>query len=74
VTLAVIGVVTSVIGAYYYIRIVKVMYFDEPRASFDPMTTGLKVVLGVTSAVVLLFWVVPAPLVRAADTAARSLF
>jgi NADH-quinone oxidoreductase subunit N len=74
VALAVIGVVTSVIGAYYYIRIVKVMYFDEPRLSFDPMTTGLKVVLGIASAVVLLFWVVPAPLVNAAGAAARSLF
>src|SRR3712207_3527292 len=31
VALAIIGVVTSVIGAYYYLRIVKVMYFDEPR-------------------------------------------
>jgi NADH-quinone oxidoreductase subunit N len=74
VTLAVIGVVTSVIGAYYYIRIVKVMYFDEPRTSFDPLAPGLKVVLGVTSAVVLLFWIVPAPLVNAAGVAARSLF
>jgi NADH-quinone oxidoreductase subunit N len=74
VALAVIGVVTSVIGAYYYIRIVKVMYFDEPRLSFDPITTGLKVVLGIASAVVLLFWVVPAPLVNAAGAAARSLF
>ena len=31
VVLAVIGVVTSVVGAYYYIRIVKIMYFDEPK-------------------------------------------
>ena len=76
VTLAVIGVVTSVIGAYYYVRIVKVMYFDEPRASFDPMATGVKVVLGVATAVVTLFWVpgVPSMLVDAAGAAARSLF
>ena len=33
--LAVIGVVTSVVGAFYYFRIVKVMYFDEPVAAFD---------------------------------------
>jgi NADH-quinone oxidoreductase subunit N len=74
VTLAVIGVVTSVIGAYYYIRIVKVMYFDEPRESYAPMSGGLKVVLALSSAVVLLFWLVPAPLVGAAGAAARSLF
>jgi len=74
VTLAVIGVVTSVVGAYYYVRIVKIMYFDEPRAAFEPMTPALKVVLGLASAVILLFWIVPAPLVGAAAAAARSLF
>ena len=34
--LAVVGLVTSVVGAYYYIRIVKVMYFDEPEDALDP--------------------------------------
>jgi NADH-quinone oxidoreductase subunit N len=74
VILAVIGVVTSVVGAFYYIRLVKVMYFDEPRESYAPMSGGLKVVLALSSAVVLLFWLVPAPLVGAAGAAARSLF
>jgi NADH-quinone oxidoreductase subunit N len=74
VTLAVIGVVTSVVGAYYYIRIVKIMYFDEPAGAFEPMPMSLKVVLAATTAVVLLFWLVPAPLVGAASAAARSLF
>jgi NADH-quinone oxidoreductase subunit N len=74
VTLAVIGVVTSVIGAYYYLRIVKVMYFDEPREAFEPMSAGIRVVLAVSSAVVILFGLVPAPLVSAASAAARSLF
>jgi NADH-quinone oxidoreductase subunit N len=74
VTLAVIGVVTSVIGAYYYLRIVKVMYFDEPLEAFEPMSAGIRVVLAVSSAVVILFGLVPAPLVSAASAAARSLF
>jgi NADH-quinone oxidoreductase subunit N len=74
VTLAVIGVVTSVIGAYYYLRIVKVMYFDEPRGAFDAMPAGVKAVLAVSSLVVLLFGLVPAPLVSIASAAARSLF
>jgi NADH-quinone oxidoreductase subunit N len=72
--LAVIGVVTSVISAFYYIRIVKVIYFDEPREAYAPLTPSLKLVLGLTSAVVLLFWLVPAPLESAAAAAARSLF
>jgi NADH-quinone oxidoreductase subunit N len=74
VTLAVIGVVTSVVGAYYYVRIVKIMYFDEPAGAFEPMPASLKAILAVTSAVVLLFWLMPAPLVGAASAAARSLF
>ncbi len=36
-TLAVLGVLTSVVGAYYYLMIVKTMYFDEPAEAFDPM-------------------------------------
>ena len=36
-TLAVIGVLTSVVGAFYYLTIVKVMYFDEPLAKLDPV-------------------------------------
>jgi NADH-quinone oxidoreductase subunit N len=74
VTLAVIGVVTSVIGAYYYLRIVKVMYFDEPAARYDVMPAGVKLVLGLASIFVVLFGLVPAPLVAAAGAAARSLF
>jgi NADH-quinone oxidoreductase subunit N len=72
--LAVIGVIASVIGAYYYLMIVKVMYFDEPAPAFSPMRPELKVVLGVTGLFNLLFFVVPGPLVNAAAAAARSLF
>jgi NADH-quinone oxidoreductase subunit N len=74
VTLAVIGVITSVIGAFYYIRIVKVMYFDEPKERYEPMSASLRVVLGISSVVVVLFGLAPAPLVSAASAAARSLF
>ncbi|MBX9933629.1 MAG: NADH-quinone oxidoreductase subunit NuoN [Methylobacterium sp.] len=74
VALAVIGVVTSVVGAYYYLRIVKVMYFDEPKAPYEAMAPGLRIVLGLSSVVVILFWLLPAPLVGAAGIAAKSLF
>ncbi|HZH12547.1 MAG TPA: NADH-quinone oxidoreductase subunit NuoN [Microvirga sp.] len=72
--LAIIGVVTSVVGAYYYLRIVKVMYFDEPAAAYDAMPAGVKLVLALSSIFVVLFGIVPAPLVAAAGAAARSLF
>jgi NADH-quinone oxidoreductase subunit N len=73
-TLAVIGVLASVVGAYYYLAIVKVMYFDEPAAPFEPMPRGLKIVLGITGVFVILFFAYPSPLVSAAAAAAKSLF
>ena len=73
-TLAVIGVVTSVVGAFYYLTIVKVMYFDEPKEAMEPMRVELRVVLAVAGIFNLLFFVYPAPLVNAATVAAKSLF
>jgi len=73
-TLAVIGVVTSVVGAFYYLTIVKVMYFDEPKEAMEPMRVELRVVLAVAGIFNLLFFVYPAPLVSAATIAAKSLF
>ena len=72
--LAVIGVVTSVVGAYYYLTIVKIMYFDEPSKAFAPMAYELKIVLAVTGLFNLLFFVYPGPLIAAATAAAKSLF
>src|SRR6516225_9343730 len=73
-TLAVIGVITSVVGSYYYLAIVKTMYFDEPAKPFEPMPYELKAVLAVTGLFNLLFFVYPSPLVEAANAAAKSLF
>jgi NADH-quinone oxidoreductase subunit N len=73
--LAVIGVVTSVVGAYYYLRIVKLMYFDEPAVVFDqPIGGEIRTVLIVTAALVLFFFVVPGPLLTSAEAAAAALF
>jgi len=73
-TLAVLGVLASVVGAYYYLLIVKIMYFDEPAKRFEPMPVLLRLVLGVSGLANLLFFVYPAPLVVAATAAAKSLF
>src|SRR6266853_2882520 len=73
--LAVIGVVTSVVGAFYYLRVVKVMYFDEPVGAFDrPIAAELKLVLLVTVALTMLFILFPDPIVGGAEAAAKSLF
>jgi NADH-quinone oxidoreductase subunit N len=73
-TLAVIGVITSVIGAYYYLAIVKIMYFDEPVRSFQRMPLLLGLILGVSGIANILFFAYPAPLLGAATVAAKSLF
>jgi NADH-quinone oxidoreductase subunit N len=72
--LAVIGVLASVVGAYYYLLIVKIMYFDEPAPAFAPMRGELKAVLAISGLFVLLFFVYPGPIVDAAAAAAKSLF
>jgi NADH-quinone oxidoreductase subunit N len=75
VPLAVIGVLSSVVGAFYYLRIVKLMYFDEPAGVFDrPMGREIQAVLILSAVVVMLFFIVPAPLVSGAGAAAASLF
>jgi len=72
--LAIIGVLASVVGAYYYLRIIKIMYFDEPVASFQPMPAELRLVLGVSGAFIFFYIFVAGPVGDAAETAARALF
>jgi NADH-quinone oxidoreductase subunit N len=72
--LAVLGVLASVVGAYYYLLIVKIMYFDEPAGALDPMGGELGTVLGLSGLAVLLFFLYPTLLVDAAGAAAKSLF
>jgi len=72
--LAVIGVLSSVVGAYYYLMIVKTMYFDDPVASFDRMPGLVRLVLAISGVINLLFFAWPAPILGAATAAAKSLF
>jgi NADH-quinone oxidoreductase subunit N len=72
--LAVIGFVTSVVAAFYYLQIVKIMYFDEPAAAFDRPVPVLRAVLAVSGLVVLFLFAYPGPFVAAAAAAAKSLF
>ncbi len=72
--LAVIGVVTSVVGAFYYLRIVKIIYFDEAKIEFQRMPFELKAIVALTGAFVLFYFIFPAPMVAVAGAAANSLF
>jgi NADH-quinone oxidoreductase subunit N len=73
-TLAIIGVVTSVVGAFYYLRIVKIIYFDEPAPAFDrAIGPSLGTVLTLSSVFTLLFVAGAAPMISAASVAAKTL-
>jgi len=74
VTLAVIGVVASVVGAYYYLRVVKIMYFDDPAPGFDPMHGEVRLIAVLAGAFTLGFVLIAQPLVNLAGAAAASLF
>ncbi|MGH6819626.1 MAG: NADH-quinone oxidoreductase subunit N, partial [Methylocella sp.] len=71
-TLAVLAVVASVVGAYYYLRIVKIMYFDEPAEAFERMDGEIKLVAYASGTFVLLFVVFANPLLNLAAAAAQS--
>jgi NADH-quinone oxidoreductase subunit N len=72
--LAVLGVLASVIGAYYYLRIVKIMYFDEAAPAFEPaMGARLGVIAAGSSLFNVFFVIIASPLVGWAITAAKAL-
>jgi NADH-quinone oxidoreductase subunit N len=73
-TLAIIGVLTSVVSAYYYIRVVKVMYFDAPAERFDARPASLSFVVAATGLFTAFFFLFPASVVGAAQAAAGVLF
>jgi NADH-quinone oxidoreductase subunit N len=61
--LAVFAVLMSLVGAFYYLRVVKVMYFDEPiTASHVVAGSDVRIVLALNGALVLLLGVFPAGL------------
>jgi NADH-quinone oxidoreductase subunit N len=74
VALAVIGVVLSVVSAFYYLRIVKLMFFDEAVEPFEPMPSEIKLVVAVAGLFVVGFVIVAEPIVVLAHAAALSLF
>ncbi len=75
VVLAVIGVLTSVVSAFYYLRIIKVMYFDDALEAFDrPIGGAMTGIMALSSVVMVFFTVIPAPLIASAQAAAASLF
>jgi NADH-quinone oxidoreductase subunit N len=73
-TLSVVGVLCSVVGAFYYLNVIKVMYIDERAGATDAVRVELGTVVALSAIFNLLFFVYPGPLVSAATAAAKSLF
>tara|TARA_B100001540_G_scaffold1443_1_gene1296 strand:+ start:45 stop:446 length:402 start_codon:yes stop_codon:yes gene_type:complete len=58
--LAIVGLLSTVIAAFYYIRLIKVMYFDEQREKYDlNHSIGLKMILVVSSTIILIYFINP---------------
>lgn len=74
VVLAVIGVLASVVGAFYYLRIIKIMWFDEPADNFVPMDGELKLVLGASGIFVTFYVLIAGYISDATSLAAASFF
>lgn len=74
-TLAIIGVLSSCVACFYYLRIVKVMYFDEESHAFERPVRGPKNVLEVMSVILMFFWILsPLDFTRWGEALAHSLF
>ncbi len=73
--LAVLGLVTSVVAAYYYLRVIKVMFFDEPADAFDSdQPFARRAILFVSVFFIILFAVKPSVIIISAQNAAAPLF
>jgi len=73
--LAVLAVLFSLVGAFYYLRVVKLMYFDEPAAAAAevPADRGMRVLLSANSLALLAVGIVPQPLMALCFVAIKSL-
>jgi len=72
-TLAIVGVLSSVVSAFYYLRIVKVMFFDEPVGALDARSGATSFVMAASGLFTVLFFLYPAPLVAAAQVAVAAI-
>ena len=72
--LSTIAVLASVVSAFYYLRIVKIIYLDESAGAFDKPYWVVDWALVLAGVFVLAFWVFPSPIINGAMAAAKSLF
>ena len=70
--LAIIGLLSSVISAFYYLRIIKIMYFDKEIEKFDSLSgLGMKLSLASSTLIILFYFILPSYLLNLTDIASR---
>ena len=70
--LAIIGLISSVIAAFYYLRIIKIMYFDKELEKFDDMSgLGMKLSLATSSLIILFYFIAPSFLINLSNIASK---
>ncbi|MBU6449218.1 MAG: NADH-quinone oxidoreductase subunit NuoN [Rhodospirillales bacterium] len=72
-TLTIIGIIASIVSAFYYLRVIKVMYFDKGQPGFDKTSAGAGFVMAVGAFATIVFVVIPGPLMALAGEAAKAL-
>ena len=67
--LALIGLITTVISAFYYLRVIKIIYFDKPKKPFNEnYDWGLKISLAISSTLILIYFIFPSILTNIIST------
>lgn len=72
--LAVVGMIASVVGAFYYLRVIKIMWFDDAKASFVVLSKELQFCLGLSALFVLFYTLFGVWFMELAEKAAAALF
>tara|TARA_B100001027_G_scaffold216955_1_gene195460 strand:- start:24174 stop:25592 length:1419 start_codon:yes stop_codon:yes gene_type:complete len=70
--LAIIGLLSTVVSAFYYLRVIKIMYFEEEKEKFDEISgLGMKLSLAITSFLILFYFISPSYLLNLTDIASK---
>ena len=63
--LAIVGLLSTVVAAFYYLRLIKIIYFDKPKEKYETdHSIGLKITLGVTTGILILYFIYPGLLIE----------
>ena len=63
--LAIVGLLSTVIAAFYYLRLIKIIYFDKPLEQYEKdHNIGLKVTLAISTGILVLYFIYPSSLIN----------